>query len=85
MKAKAFKLPAGGWEVQAGAVVNGLVADLKLKDFQAAGSSGALATRVASSRNSMRRVSLRTRAAMVGRSGQLLGGLISSTGAMPMA
>jgi hypothetical protein len=40
MKAKAFKLPAGGWEVQAGAVVNGLVADLKLKDFQAAGLVG---------------------------------------------
>jgi hypothetical protein len=40
MKAKAFKLPAGGWEVQAGAVVNGLVADLKLKDFQAAGHVG---------------------------------------------
>jgi hypothetical protein len=40
MKAKAFKLPAGGWEVQGGAVVNGLVADLKLKDFQAAGHVG---------------------------------------------
>jgi hypothetical protein len=40
MKAKAFKLPAGGWEVQGGAVVKGLVADLKLKDFQAAGHVG---------------------------------------------
>jgi hypothetical protein len=40
MKAKAFKLPAGGWEIQGGAVVNALVADLKLKDFQAAGHVG---------------------------------------------
>lgn len=40
MKAKAFKLPSGGWEIQGGAVVDRLVADLKLKDFQAAGLVG---------------------------------------------